>query len=114
MTEYARGNELPDIKPPLAGWTTARMQPTWAELRARHGDLIAVKLSGQTSRWSLLEDEVRKACHASQATPTAQRGLYLAMDGWTIIARADLEDAVANLRAARGLQHLQLRAVPDA
>jgi hypothetical protein len=113
MTEHARGNELPDIKPPLAGWTTTRMQPTWAELRARHGDLIAVQLRGQTSRRSLLEDEIRNACQASQATPADQRGLYLAMDGWTIIARANLEGAVANLSAARGLQHLQLRAVPD-
>jgi hypothetical protein len=114
MTEHARGNDLPDIKPPLAGWTTTHMRPTWAELRAQHGDLIAVKLRGQTSRWSLLDDEIRKACRASHATPTGQRGLYLAMDGWTIIARDDLDQAVANLSAARGLQHLQLRAVPDA
>jgi len=113
MTEQPRAGDLPDIKPPLAGWTTTRMQPTWARLRAQHGDLIAVKLRGQTSRWWLLDDQIRKACHALQDTPTDQRGLYLAMDGWTIIARANLNQAVANLSAARGLQPLQVRAVPD-
>src|SRR3954470_4214895 len=113
MTEHARASELPDIKPPLAGWTTVRMQTTWAQLRAEHGDLIAVKLRGQTSRWWLLEDGIRRACNASEDTPADQRGLYLPMDGWTIIARANLGRAVASLSAARGLQHLQLRAVPD-
>jgi hypothetical protein len=112
MTEHAFDSDLSDIKPPLAGWTSTRMQPTWAQLRAQHGELIAVKLRGQTSRWWLLDDEIRKACHALQDTPTDQRGLYLAMDGWTIIARVNLDQAVANLSAARGLQHLQVRAVP--
>jgi hypothetical protein len=112
MTEPARAGEQPDIKAPLASWTIARMQPTWARLRAEHGDLIAVRLTGQTSRWSRLDDEIRRACHALPNTPADQRGLYLAMDGWTIIIRADLDQAVANLAAARGLRHLQIRAVP--
>jgi hypothetical protein len=104
--------DAPEVKPPLAEWRRPKRRQFWADLHAEHGPVIALKLR-QNPHWDQFDDEIRKACGALQDQPTEERGLYLGMfGGWTVIARDNLAGAVENLRAAGGLQFLEVRDVP--
>ncbi|PWR07358.1 hypothetical protein DKT69_34905 [Micromonospora sicca] len=102
-----------ELRPPLAAWRRPVYCRYWADLIARHGELIALTISDGDGWWGL-DDLARGVAGALQERPAGERGAWIGIGGgYKATKREHLAGIAAALDGADALRRLTVRVLPD-